>query len=186
MGAYKIYDQGAPYYLTIQIIEWVDLFTRDVYCRIVFDSLAFCQKNKGLEIYAYVLMSNHLHIIARAGKGNLSDVIRDFKAYTSKKIIDQIIEGPESRRDWMLNLFRFVASKHKKNEHYQVWTHDNHPEELFSNEFIWQKLDYIHMNPVRNGLVSEPWDYRYSSARNYARMESVIEVDLIPLKVKSY
>jgi REP element-mobilizing transposase RayT len=186
MGAYKIYDQGAPYYLTIQIIEWVDLFTRDVYCRIVFDSLAFCQKNKGLEIYAYVLMSNHLHIIARAGNGNLSDVIRDFKAYTSKKIIDQIIEGPESRRDWILNLFRFEASKRKKNEHYQVWTHDNHPEELYSNEFIWQKLDYIHLNPVRNGLVSEPWDYRYSSARNYAKMESVLEIDLVTLKVKSH
>jgi putative transposase len=94
----------------------------------VIDSLKFCQINKGLEIYAFVVLSNHIHILLRSGIGKLSDTIREFKSFTAKQILLAIDTESESRRDWMLNLFEFAAKQHKRNEKYQVWTHENHAE----------------------------------------------------------
>ena len=173
---YQIKDQTSAYYLTFQVVYWIDLFTRDKYREIIIDSLRFCLQNKGLEIFAFVIMSNHVHLIARSNKDNLSDIIRDFKKYTSKQFIDEIDLSTESRKKWMLNLFQHTAKKQNKNGSYQVWTHENHAIEVFSNTVIWQKVNYIHDNPVRNKLVENSWDYLYSSARNYADMEGVLEI----------
>jgi REP element-mobilizing transposase RayT len=173
---YQIKDQTSAYYLTFQIVYWIDLFTRNRYREIIIDSLKFCQQNKSLEIFAFVIMSNHVHLIARSNNDNLSDVIRDFKKYTSKQFIDEIDSSIESRKKWMLNLFQHAAKKQNKNGSYQVWTHENHAIEVFSNSVIWQKANYIHDNPVRNKLVENSWDYLYSSARNYADMEGVLEI----------
>jgi hypothetical protein len=76
----------------------------------------------------------------------------------------------------MLKVFKEAAYKHKRNSDYQVWTHENHAEILYSNKFIEQKLDYIHQNPVRSGIVEKPEEYRYSSARAYAELESLLEI----------
>lgn len=179
----KIYDQTKAHYLTLTIVEWVDLFTRMVYRDIIIDSLKYCRKNKGLELFAYVIMSNHMHMFCRSAFEDLSGLIRDFKKYTSNKIINTISEKEESRRDWMLNLFSFEAKKHKRNTDYQVWQQNNYPEEVYSNKFIKQKVNYIHLNPVRNGIVENPEDYLYSSARNYADMEGVIDVIKVDINV---
>jgi REP element-mobilizing transposase RayT len=166
-------------------VQWADIFTRQVYRDIVIDSLRYCQQNKGLEIYAYVIMSNHVHLLAKGQNDNLSDVIRDFKRHTSKKIIETIELENESRRDWLLMIFRYAAKGHKRNNEYQVWTHENHAEEIYSNEFIEQKIEYIHNNPVRSGVVSKPEDYIYSSARNYAEMENILEILLADRRWKT-
>ncbi len=131
--AYKITDQQAAYYLTLQVVQWVDIFTRKIYRDIIIDSLQFCQKNKGLEVYAYVIMSNHLHLLVRASNSNLSSILRDLKRHTSKKIIETIQNESESRREWLLMIFRYAAGKHSRNNEFQVWTHENHAEEIFSN-----------------------------------------------------
>ena len=178
-GGYKIDNQSGVYFLTFQIIKWIDLFTRLDYRDIIIDSFQFCQKNKELNIHAYVIMSNHIHVVLSAENNNLSDTIRDFKTYTSKTIIKTIKSIEESRSDWMLNLFEFEAKKQKRNDAYQVWTHDNHPEELISNHFIDQKIDYIHQNPVVAAIVDEAEDYIYSSARNYAGEKGLIEIDFL-------
>lgn len=183
---YQIKDQEAAYYVTFQIVEWVDVFSRKIYRDIVIDSLRYCQEHKKLEIYAYVIMSNHMHLLVRSGKGELSATIRDFKRHTSKAIIHAIIEGNESRKEWMLNIFSFAAKKHSRNENYQVWTHENHAEEVFSNKFIWQKVLYIHENPVRNGLVHNSWEYKYSSASNYADMDSILDIICVTRPLKTY
>ena len=173
---YKIVDQGALYYVTFQIVNWVDLFTRQVYRDIVIDSLKFCQVNKGLEVYAFVVMSNHIHILLRSGNDKLSDTIRDFKSHTAKQILLAIETEQESRRDWMLNLFEFAAKQHKRNEKYQVWTHENHAELIYSDNFIFQKINYIHENPVRAGIVENPEDYLYSSARDFAGKSCLLNI----------
>jgi len=173
---YKIVDQEALHYVTFQIVNWVDLFTRKVYRDIVIDSLKFCQANKGLEIYAFVIMSNHIHILLRSSTGKLSDTIREFKSYTAKQILLAIEMELESRRDWMLNLFEFAAKQHKRNEKYQVWTHENHAELIYSDNFIFQKLNYIHENPVRAGIVEKAEDYLYSSARDFAGIGCLLEI----------
>ena len=146
---------------------------------IVIESLNYCRIHKGLELFAYVIMSNHLHIMVRSKTDSLSDTIRDFKRHTSKKIIESINEQGESRREWLLMIFRYVAKKHNRNNMYQFWTHNNHAVELSSNEMIDQRIDYIHNNPVRAGLVENAEEYLYSSARNYSEMGNMLEIDLI-------
>ena len=173
---YRIANQEALYYVTFQIVNWIDIFTRKVYRDIIIDSLRFCQQNKGLEIFAFVVMSNHLHLLIRSKTGKLSDTIHDFKSFTAKQILLTIETVPESRREWMLNLFEFSAKRHKRNEKFQIWTHENHAEELYSDKFIEQKLNYIHANPVRAGIVEKAEDYLYSSARVFAGMDCLLEI----------
>lgn len=183
---YQIVDQRAPYFLTFQIVDWIDVFTRKIYKDILIDSFKYSIENKGLQIFAYVIMSNHVHLIANSVNGNLSDIVRDIKKFTSKQIIITIDNLPESRREWMLNRFKFNASHLKSNKNYQVWTHENHAVILYSNKFFEEKIEYIHNNPVRAGIVEKPEDYLYSSARNYASLEAPIDITLIILPARTY
>ena len=176
---YQIKDQDAAHYLTFQVVFWIDIFTRKVYRDVIIDSLKYCQKEKGLEIFAFVIMSNHVHLLARSSKGELSATLRDFKKYTSKKIIDTIIEEKESRREWMLRLFAYAAKRQNKKGDYQFWTHENHAREVFSNTFIEEKVNYIHNNPVRSGIVTSQEEYIYSSSKFYTDEECILE--LIPV-----
>ena len=125
-------------------------------------------------------MSNHLHLILQSETLPSSDIIRDFKKFTANRIIDFMEDGfNESRKEWILNRFQYNASKHQRNSKYQVWTHDNHAEELLSTRFIQQKLDYIHQNPVRAGIVQNDYEYLFSSARNYAELSNELEIDFV-------
>lgn len=176
---YQIKDQSALYFLTLQVVHWADIFTRQVYRDIILESFTYCRNKKDMELCAYVIMSNHIHLIARSKSNLLSDTIRDFKRHTSKKIIETIKDQSESRKEWLLMIFRYAARKHVRNNEYQFWTHENHAIELDNNEMIDQRIDYIHMNPVRSGIVLNPEDYLYSSARNYAGLDALIEIDTI-------
>ena len=183
---YRIKDQEAAYFLTFRVVYWIDVFTRKNFRDILIDSLNYCQTNKGLEVFAFVIMSNHMHMLVRSATGNLSTTIRDFKKYTSKKIIDFLIDGNESRSDWMLRMFKYAASRRKNQSTYQVWTNDNHAEEIFSNIFIAEKVNYIHNNPVKAGIVQFPEEYIYSSAKYYAGEDCVLNVIPVSLRWKTY
>ena len=178
---YIIHDQQAMYYLTFTIVGWIDIFTRQSYRDIMIESFKHCQGEKGLHLHAYVIMSNHVHLIVSVDEGfTVSDFIRDCKKFTSKKILHEIENsGIESRKDWMLHQFKYYASLHTRNEKYQLWEQDNHPIELSSPAFIQQKIDYIHDNPVAAGLVYKAEDYIYSSASNYAGIDQIIDVDCL-------
>ena len=177
---YSIKDQNAAHFLTITIVGWVDIFTKKIYRDIIIDSLKYCQKEKGLEIYGYVIMSNHIHLIVRAlDEYSLSDILRDLKKFTSKKIILAIQTQSERRKEWMLNVFGLAGKANSNNKDFQVWKQDYHAVQLYSNKFISEKLLYIHLNPVRAGIVEKPEDYMFSSARNYADLEGVPDVVLL-------
>jgi REP element-mobilizing transposase RayT len=177
---YQIQDQTTAYFLTLQVIDWVDVFTRKDYRDIVLESLTYCREQKELDVYAYVIMSNHVHLLVRARQENLSDVLRDFKKFTASQILKQIAEGDaESRRDWMLKRFEFAAQCHVRNSTHQFWTHENHAIEITSTKFLFQKMNYIHENPVRAGWVEEPQDYLYSSARDYSGKRGLIPIDVL-------
>ncbi len=182
--SYKIKDQEGLYFLTFQIVGWVDIFTRKTYRDIAIESFKYCQTNKGLEIFAFVIMSNHIHLIARSLQADLSGFIRDFKNHTSKAFLETLESKDESRRDWLKLVFEYHG-KFKNKQTFQVWTHENHAEHLFSQKFIEQKLEYIHKNPVKAGIVEKPEDYLYSSARNYADMDNVINISQIDSKWKT-
>lgn len=177
---YFIKDQNAVYFLTFTVVDWVDVFTRIKYKTIVADSLNYCVENKGLEIFAWCLMSNHLHLVCRAIEGfGISDVIRDFKKYTAKAIIDKILSEPESRRDWMIYRFEFAGKYDHRVKHYHFWQDTNHAIELNNNELIDQRINYIHDNPIRTGIVGKQEDYLYSSARDYAGEKGLVCIQLV-------
>ena len=177
---YQIYNQNAVYYLTFQVVQWVDVFTRPQYKEIAINSFDYCRRSKGLELFAYVIMTNHIHLIARA-KDNfqLSDIIRDYKKFTANALLKEMEKPTESRRDWILKRFEFSAVAHQRNSKYQLWTHENHAIELHSNKFIEQKLEYIHQNPVRAGIVEKAEEYLYSSAKNYGGLTCLLEIDYL-------
>lgn len=158
---YVVRDQGAVHFVTFTIHQWVDVFTRKVYSEIFLESLRYCQQNKGLEIFAWVIMSNHCHLILRAKNDDLSDVIRDLRKYTSKKIYKAIEKNPlESRKKWLSMTLSFEG---------QIWFWEKgyHGEEIFSPSFFEIKANYIHENPVRAGIVENPEDYLLSSAGDF-------------------
>ena len=179
MGIHNQIVKGGIYFLTSTVTDWVDVFTRPRYKHIIVDSLSFCVQNKGLNLYAWCLMSNHLHMIAGADEDiHLSDILRDFKKHTSKKIVQAIQENPESRRDWMIDRFQFKA-KFMKNVDYKFWMEGNEAKEIYSEQFLRQKIEYIHNNPVVAEIVDNPVDYKYSSACNYAGDRGLVDVILI-------
>ena len=175
----KINNPEGVYFLTFATVGWVDVFTRKFYRDMLLDSFRYCQKKKTLVIYAWCIMSNHVHLIASAGNGNLSGILRDMKSFTSKKIMDAICTEAESRREWMMKIFRYYGKYNPNNEEFQFWQQDNHPIELITNKFIGQKLNYIHYNPVEAGIVEEPEHYLYSSARDYTGIKGLLDIVLI-------
>ncbi len=178
--SYQIRNQFGLHFLTFQVVGWADVFTRKNYKDIIIDSFEYCIKEKSLELFAYVIMSNHIHVIMRSQEEDLSSVVRDFKKYTAKRIINEIqSSGKESRKEWLLSIFRYHSKYNKRNGKHQFWTHQNHAIELDTNGLIDSKLNYIHMNPVRAGLVRNVEGYVYSSASNYANLESQLQIDLI-------
>jgi len=149
-------------------VQWVDVFSRRCYVETVLESMRHCIKEKGLKLHAWCIMSNHLHLIISAEKGNLSAIIRDFKKFTSQTILGQIENNKEeSRRNWMLWIFKQAGSKNNRNDNYQFWQQDNQPIQLDAPEFTLTKLNYIHNNPVKAGLVEKAEDYLLSSSRDY-------------------
>ncbi|MBN1597645.1 MAG: transposase [Bacteroidales bacterium] len=166
---YKVRNPEGLYFITCTTINCVDLFTRPVYKHIIIESLEHCIHNKELVIYAYVIMSNHIHLIVSSGENfRLANTIRDFKKFTAKKFITAINEYPESRREWLLKKFAFAANRIKRGQNYKIWKDGFHPIELTTREILEQKLNYIHENPVTEELVVNEEDYKYSSAINYA------------------
>ena len=167
-GGYKIDNQDAAHFITFSVVGWVDVFTRKDYHDIIVNSLKYCQAHKGLVIYGWCIMSNHLHLAIAAKNNDLSDVLRDFKKYTAKQLLQAIASHPqESRKEWMLSIFQQHGTQNSRNNHYQFWRQDNHPKELYTERFSHQKLDYLHNNPVEAGLVDKAEEYLYSSARDY-------------------
>jgi putative transposase len=148
------------------------VFTREQYKEIIVESLQYCTEQKGLTLHAWVIMTNHVHLIISSKTSKLDALVRDMKKFTSKQIIKAITDNPEeSRKEWMLNIFRYAGTGNKNNKDFQFWKQDYHPVELSTNELLEQRLQYLHENPVRSGLVWEAWHYKYSSAIDYYTAE---------------
>jgi len=121
-----------------------------------------------------------VHLIFRASLGYPSGLIRDFKGFTSKKVVELIENNPqESRKDWLLAMFEKAGLKNSNVKFRQFWQQNNQPIEIWSLKVFEQKLNYIHNNPIETGFVTDAVDWKYSSARNYANNDhSILEIDL--------
>ena len=173
---YKIVEDGQIYFITSTIIEWLPVFTRRPYFEILTDSLNYSRCHKGLKLYAYVIMDNHMHLIG--GGDNLGKIIKEFKSHTAREIIKL---AEQDSKMWLLNQLSFFRQKHKVESTHQVWQEGYHPKLISSEDILRQKIDYLHHNPVRAGLAEKPEDWLHSSARNYAGLPAVLEIDLIDI-----
>jgi REP element-mobilizing transposase RayT len=174
---YKFHNPEGVYFISFAVVEWLDVFTRSEYKDILIDSLHYCQKSKGMEVFAWCIMTNHVHLIFRSeNKQKPELLLGDFKRFTSKAIVAAIKNNSrESNNEYLLEQFLKAGSKSSNVKEYQFWQHDNKPIELWSNKVFDEKINYIHNNPVEAGLVSYPEDYVYSSARAYRGDKGILE-----------
>jgi len=178
---YKFHDPDGVYFVTYAVVGWVDVFTRDEYRNIIVDSFSYCSNNKGLVVHAWVLMTNHVHIIiSRKGQIPLEHIMRDMKKFTSVEIIQAIEKSTiESRKEWMIRIFADAGKANSNNVKFQFWQQNNHPIGLNSNKEIEQKLDYIHENPVKHRFTNSPECYDWSSAIDYAGGKGLVNIEML-------
>ncbi|GAA5044677.1 transposase [Marivirga lumbricoides] len=177
---YKFHNKEGLYFISFATVYWIDIMVREQYFSIIIDSLDYCRKNKGLEIYCYCIMPSHMHLIIRAKDNNPEIVLGRFKEFTSKQLQASIKENvQESRKEWLLWMLERAGSKSSNVKGSQLWQHNNKPIELYSNEVIDQKVDYIHQNPVVSGFVNEAYHWRYSSAIDYSGGKGVLAIDYV-------
>jgi len=169
-------NENRMHFLTLTIIEWIDIFTKPKYFKAIIDSLKFCRKNKGLLLYEYVVMTNHIHLIVRVKEESykLSQIISDFKKHTTREILKQL---EKDNRRYILNLIKNSFAR-KPGYKKQIWQRENYPEVIVSEKFLREKTRYIHKNPVKKEYVKNLEDWLYSSARNRILDDhSIIELD---------
>jgi putative transposase len=165
---YRIRDQEDFYFVTFTAINWIDVFIRDRYRHIFMDSVRHCQEHKGLVVGAWVIMTSHIHMVIGTEGNKLEHVIRDMKSFVSRHIRLEIEQGTgESRKEWMMDMFKQAGYSNSNNNDFQFWLQDNHPIQLVTNEMLVQRINYTHNNPVEAGFVDEPQHWKYSSASDY-------------------
>jgi putative transposase len=183
MKPYANSNREGIYFLTFATVGWVDILTHEKYSKIILESLRHCQREKGLEVHAWCIMSSYMQLMTsgRSKTDTLSEILDDFQRSTSNEIIRTIpndIKG--SRRDWMLWVFREAGRKNANNMNAQFWRQSHHPQKITSKKCMDQKLDYIHSNPVKAGLASRPEDYLFSSARDYhGKTKGLLEIRFV-------
>lgn len=177
---YKFRDQGSLYFVTFSVVYWLDVFIRNEYKNILLDGIKYCQHNKGLEVYAWCIMTSHVHMIIGTNGENLEDIMQGVKTHTSRELKDAIKNNTqESRKEWLLWMMERAGKQNKHNGKFQFWQEGNHPIELYDNSIMEQKLNYTHDNPVEAGFVENPEDWLWSSARDYAGRKGLLDLLLI-------
>lgn len=175
MSLPRFHIDGHLYYITTVIYNRLPLFTRSAFVIPLLDSLNFYRYQYEFKLLGYVIMPDHLHLIVWPyGKSTVSDFMRDYKTFTSKRIIRQA--QVEKITDW-INAFEQAGLETGRSDN-KVWQDSYWDENVYTERFLRQKLNYIHRNPLRSGLVERPGDYPYSSYRNYELgQEWLIEID---------
>jgi len=172
---YPIVEPQGCYLLTLNTIDRVDIFIRPFFKQIIVESLNYFIEKKGLVVYGWCLMTNHLHLIVQPKDGfDLSTLIKDFKAFTAKIILEDLNTESEMRRTWIMKRIREAALFDKLD----LWENSDHPIQVNAEEreSITESLKQIHNNPVRNKIVASPQDYLHSSARNYAGLKGLVNI----------
>ncbi|MFP8487582.1 REP-associated tyrosine transposase [Gracilimonas sp. Q87] len=168
---YKIHKEHYPYFLTSSIVDGIPLFKNPIIVQFILDALIFLQTKREVELNAYVVMENHMHLIAKGEE--LAKHVKNFKAFTAHQVIASLNENNSVRT---LRSLQRAKLEHKTESKYQVWQEGFHPKQLFTYEILAQKLEYVHFNPVKRGYVDDPAHWRYSFARNYMGKEGLIPV----------
>jgi putative transposase len=174
---YKIRDRNWPYFVTFTVERWIDVYTRDLYKNIFVDSLNYCIEHKRLIVHAWVLMTNHAHLLIDSTDVPIEFMVRDFKRHTSKATFKAIGDNIQESRGWMTYFFERAGHGNCMNKHFQFWQNGYHPIHCWKKELILQKIKYIHQNPVRAGFVSYDYEWKYGSASNYVNDIGMVKIE---------
>ena len=169
---YKIHEPTHPHFITCTVLHWIPLFTRQESVQILLDSLKHLQKSDDLKIYAYVILENHIHLVASSN--DIAKSIQKFKSFTAKELLKILQENGVTT---ILYQLAFYKKAHKVHTKYQVWQEGMHPKLIQSEEMMIEKINYIHNNPVKRGYIDEAKYWRYSSARDYEEVEGLVEIE---------
>ncbi len=169
---YKIYEPTHPHFVTCTVLNWIPIFTNRESTGIIIDSLKYLQQNDNLTIYSYVILENHLHMIAQSD--DIAKTISKFKTHTARKLIGLLIEKNVTT---ILDQLRFYKKAHKSDREYQLWQEGIKPKLIQSDSMMIRYINYIHNNPIKRGYVDEAAHWRYSSARNYEGVDGLIDVE---------
>ncbi len=169
---YQFDKEKGLYFITASTVKFIPLFTSARYCQIITEALQYARDEKDVKIIAFVIMDNHVHVLLEGE--DLSNKIKALKGFTAHEIIKQL---DNEKTNWLLKEFKFYKKAYKIKSHYQIWQEGVHPQLMQTIEMVLQKIEYIHYNPVKRGLVRKPEDWLYSSASNYVYDEGIIEID---------
>ncbi len=174
---YKFHDNDKLYFISFATVNWIDVFVREEYNRVIIDSWKYCQEKKGLEIYGWCVMPSHVHMIIGTNKNALEDIVRDMKSHTSTTMKNLIRNNQqESRREWIMWMMERAGKKNGNNNDWQFWQQHNKPLEIKDQEMFDKTIEYIHQNPVQAGFVSRPEDWKYSSARDFCGVKGLVQL----------
>ncbi len=159
---YRVNEKEQAHFVTSSVVAWLPVFTKAVRCDILVESLLYCRKEKGLKVYAWVILDTHFHAIVASS--DLSRVMADLKRHTARRLFEQL---ESEKAEWLLNQLAYFRAAHKTESDRQFWQEGFHPQAIPSDEIMQQKLEYLHINPVERGLVASPEHWRYSSAHEW-------------------
>ena len=168
---YKIYEPTAPHFITCTILHWIPIFTRTQSTDIIFQSLKYLQQTDNLKVHAFVILENHLHLVASSD--DLAKSMRKFKAHTAKEIINLLLKENVKT---ILEQLAFYKKAHKQDTTYQLWQEGIQAKQILNDKMMNERINYIHNNPIKRGYVDEAVHWRYSSARDYEGCAGLIEV----------
>jgi len=169
---YKIYEPTHPHFITCTVLHWIPLFTNQQSVQIILDSLRYLQQSDNLKIYAYVILENHLHLVASSD--NIAKSMKKFKSFTAKELLELL---QKQNITTILDQLAFYKKAHKQETTYQVWQEGIQPKLIQSEQMMRDKISYIHNNPIKRGYVDEAKHWRYSSARDYDGANGLIEIE---------
>ena len=170
---YKVYEPTAPHFITCTILHWIPIFTRTATTDIIFASLKYLQKSDNFKVHAYVILENHLHLVAQSD--DIAKSMARFKSFTARQIINYL---KQENAKSVLEQLAFYKKAHKSKSEFQLWQEGSQPKQIINEQMMLERINYIHNNPVKRGYVDDGVHWRYSSARNYDGNAGLIDVEM--------
>jgi REP element-mobilizing transposase RayT len=176
------FNEKAACFITLQTVDSVDIFVRPVYKQVIVHTLNHFIESKGLIVYAWCLMTHHLHLLVAGNCKSVEDLENEYKLFTTKKILEAIETEPEDRKEWMLKRFECPGSILGFMKKYHIWQETANPSyvDLDRDDLLLEKFDFIHQNPVRDRIVDASSEYLYSSARDYTSSRGLVNITKLP------
>lgn len=172
----------ACYFLTLNTVNKIDLFVRPAYKQVIADALNHFVRTQGLNLYAWCLMSSHLHLVLRTKDAAAPAYFeRDFKKSTTPALLKTIEMEMDLRRDWMLQRFEEYSRSLRRLEKFHLWQNCSSPLRIDHEQprLLMDRINHIHENPVREAIVDQPEAYLFSSARDYAGIRGLVDVKVV-------